>query len=126
MVALGFVVAGTTSCKHPGSAKLEGHWRGTRAEGVTAAAQEAANTFATQTEIVAHGNLLTISTPQMPGAKGQQATYVVDDENKTTLVLHTDQDGPGNKETFGFGPDGKTMTWRLGDGQSIHFLKLKD
>jgi len=36
-----------TSCKHPGSAKLEGRWRGTRAEGVGPAVQEAANTFAT-------------------------------------------------------------------------------
>lgn len=110
-------------CKHPGSAKLEGHWRGTRAEGVGAAAQDAANAFATQTEITARGNVITVSTPQ---SKGQQGTYVVDDENKTTLVLHTDKDGPASRETFSFAEDGKTMTWRLDEGRSIVFQKLKD
>ena len=91
--------------------------------------------FATQTEIVARGNLITISTPgqvgqgqggQAPAAKSLQATYVVDDENKTTLVLHTDKDGLANKETFAFGEDGKTMTWRLGEGRTILFQKLKE
>jgi len=133
---LGFVslvalvsLALASGCKHPGSARLEGRWRGTRAEGVGPAVQEAANTFATQTEIVARGNLITISTPPpfgAPATKGQQATYVIDDENKTTVVLHTDKDGLANKETFAFGEDGKSMTWRLGEGRTIIFTKLKE
>ena len=110
-------------CKHPGSAKLEGRWKGVRAEGVGPAVQDAANAFATQTEITARGNVITVSTPQ---SKGQQGTYVVDDENKTTVVLHTDKDGPANKETCGFSEDGKTMTWRLGEGRTIVFQKTKD
>lgn len=110
-------------CKHPGSAKLEGRWKGVRADGVGPAVQDAANAFATQTEITARGNVITVSTPQ---SKGQQGTYVVDDENKTTVVLHTDKDGPANKETFGFSEDGKTMTWRLGEGRTIVFQKTKD
>jgi len=114
---------GTIGCKHPGSAKLEGRWKGVRAEGVGPAVQDAANAFATQTEITARGNVITVSTPQ---SKGQQGTYVVDDENKTTVVLHTDKDGPANKETFGFSEDGKTMTWRLGEGRTIVFQKTKD
>jgi hypothetical protein len=120
------VFASTTSlvgCKSPGSAKLEGHWRGTRADGVDAAAQSAANTFATQTEITSRGNLITVSTPQ---SKGQLGTYMVDEENKTTVVLHTDKDGPASLETFSFNEDGKTMVWRLGEGRSIVFEKIKD
>lgn len=109
-------------CKHPGSAKLEGRWRGTRADGVGPAAQDAANAFALATEITARGNLITVQTPQSK----QQGTYVVDDENKTTVVLHTDKDGPANKETFAFADDGKTMTWRLGEGRTITFAKAKE
>ena len=109
-------------CKHSGSAKLEGRWRGTRAEGVSPAVQEAANTFATQTEIVAKGNLIAITTPS---TKPQQSTYVVDDESKTTVVLHTEKDVT-TRETFAFNNDGKTMSWRVGDGRTIVFTKLKD
>jgi hypothetical protein len=116
-------LASTAGCKAQGSARLEGRWRGTRAEGVAAANQDAANAFATQTEIVARGNVLTVSTPQ---AKNQQSTYVVDDENKTTVVVHTDKDGPTSRETFAVTEEGKTMAWRLGDGRSIVFQKLKD
>lgn len=109
-------------CKHPGSAKLEGHWRGTRADGVSPGQQDAANAFALGTEIIARGEKLTVSTP---GAKGIQSTYVVDDENKTTVVLHTEKDGLAAKETFVF--DGtKTMTWKMGGGASIVFQKIKD
>jgi hypothetical protein len=110
-------------CKRSGSAKLEGHWRGTRAEGVGAIAQDAANAFAVQTEITAHGNLITVSTPD---SKGKQGSYVVDDENKTTVVLHTDKDGPTSRETFAFTDDDKTMTWRLGEGRTIIFQKLEE
>ena len=121
-LAIGAAAMGAIGCKHPGSAKLEGHWRGTRADGA-GSAQDAANAFASGTEIIARGDKITVSTPQ---SKGQQATYVVDDENKTTVVLHTDKDGPANKETFQFGDDGKTMVWRLGEGRTITFQKLKE
>jgi hypothetical protein len=116
------IAVGVIGCKHPGSAKLEGRWKGTRADGVGPAAQDAANTFALGTEITARGNLITVQTPQSK----QQGTYVVDDENKTTVVLHTDKDGPANKETFAFADDGKTMTWRLGEGRTITFAKAKE
>jgi hypothetical protein len=121
VLAICAIVTGALGCKHGGSAKLEGHWKGTRAEGVAAAQQDAANAFALQTEITAKGDKITVSTPQ---SKGQQATYIVDDENKTTLVLHTDKDGPASTETFQFNGDGKSMTWRLGEGRTITFQKL--
>jgi hypothetical protein len=111
------------ACKHPGSTKLEGRWKGVRAEGVSAERQHDANTFAVGTQISAKGNVITITTPQ---GKPQQGTYFVDDENKTTLVIHTDKDGPAAKETFAFGDDGKTMTWRIGEGRTIVFEKQKD
>lgn len=114
--------ASAIGCKHP-SSKLEGHWKGTRADGVPAGAQDAANAFATQTEIVARGTTITISTP---GTKGQQGTFVVDSESPSVVLVHTDKDGPANKETFSFTDDGKTMTWRLGDGRTITFQKQKD
>ncbi len=114
--------ASAIGCKHP-SSKLEGHWKGTRADGVPAGAQDAANAFATQTEIVARGTTITISTP---GTKGQQGTFVVDSESPSVVLVHTDKDGPANKETFSFTDDGKTMTWRLGDGRTMTFQKQKD
>ena len=123
-LAIGGALFGASmiGCKHP-SSKLEGHWKGTRADGVAAGAQDAANAFATQTEIVARGNSITISTP---GTKGQQGTFVVDSETPSVVLVHTDKDGPANKETFSFAEDGKTMTWRLGDGRTITFQKLKE
>ena len=121
-LVLALAIAGSIGCKHPGS-KLEGHWKGTRAEGVGLASQEAANAFATQTEITAKGTTITITTP---GAKPQTATFVVDSENPNTVVVHTDKDGADKKETFGFTDEGKTMTWRMGDGRTLTFQRQKD
>lgn len=123
-LAIGGALCGAfaSGCKHS-SSKLEGHWKGTRADGVAAGVQDAANTFATKTEIVAKGNSITINTP---GTKGQQGTFVVDSETPTVVLVHTDKDGPSNKETFSFTDEGKTMTWLLGDGRSIVFQKQKD
>lgn len=123
-LVLAFAIAlGAIGCKHPGSAKLEGHWKGTHAEGVTGPSQDAANAFAVATEVIARGNQITVNTPS---TRGPQSAYVVDDENKTTVVLHTEKDGPNAKETFVFGDDGKTMTWKMGEGHSIAFKKIKD
>jgi uncharacterized protein (TIGR03067 family) len=121
-LVLALAIAGSIGCKHP-SSKLEGHWKGTRAEGVGAGAQDAANAFATQTEITAKGTTITITTP---GAKPQAATFVIDSENPSTVVVHTDKDGAEKKETFGFADEGKTMVWRLGEGRSITFQRVKD
>ncbi len=109
-------------CKR-GSSRLEGRWRGVRVEGVAPAMQEKANSFANETEIAARGNVITVSTP----TRGeQQSAFVVDEETKASIILHTERDGLANKETFVFGDDGKTMTWRMGDGRSITFVRVKD
>ena len=119
-LVLALAIAGSIGCKHPGS-KLEGHWKGTSGE--SPGAQVAANAFATQTEITAKGTTITITTP---GSKPVAATFVVDSENASTVVVHTDKDGAANKETFGFTDDAKTMTWRMGEGRTITFQRQKD
>lgn len=121
-LVLALAIAGSIGCKHP-SSKLEGHWRGTRAEGVAPGAQEAGNAFATKTEITAKGTTITISTP---GAKPQAATLVIDSESATTVVAHTDKDGASNTQTFSFSDEGKTMVWRMGEGRTMVFQRQKD
>jgi hypothetical protein len=121
-LVLALAIAGSIGCKHPGS-KLEGHWKGTRAEGVGPGAQDAANAFATQTEITAKGTTITIT---VPGAKPQAASFVIDSENPTTVVVHTDKDGADKQETFAFSDEGRTMVWRLGEGRTMTFQRLKD
>ena len=107
-------------CKHPGSQKLEGRWKGQKAEGVTEAVQVSANSFATGTEIVAQGNQIAILTP---GGRNLPATYVVDKEDATTVVIHTDRDGTA--ETFTFNEKADTMVWKIDDQRSITFKKVQ-
>jgi hypothetical protein len=111
-------VAFMASCKHPGSAKLEGHWKGQHAEGIPAEAQVNANVFATGSEIVARGNQISITTP---AAKNVTATYFVDKEDASTLVIHTDKDT--TSETFVF-KDAKTMAWKVDERRTIVFKKI--
>ena len=111
--------ASAASCKHPGSAKLEGRWKGHRAAGVPAEAQASADAFAMGSEIVAKGNQITISTP---AAKNVSATYFVDKEEPTGLVIHTDKDV--SSETFVF-VDPKTMSWKVDEKRSIVFKKVE-
>ncbi|HEY8040525.1 MAG TPA: hypothetical protein VIF15_12055, partial [Polyangiaceae bacterium] len=58
------LVALAVACHRGGSARLEGHWRGVRAEGVGAESQSAANAFATGTELEVKGDAITVSTPR--------------------------------------------------------------
>jgi len=118
------LAASAAACKRSsaGSAKLEGRWRGTRADGVTAPeAQLPATVFATGTEIIARGNQIAVTTPS---GKPQQATYFVDSEEKNSVVIHTDKDGPAARETFMFSDDGKTMMWRIDERRSIVFQRI--
>jgi hypothetical protein len=116
VLALLLVVSG---CKHPGSSKLEGHWRGQSAEGVADTVQLQAGAFATATEIIAAGNQIAIQTP---AGRNPAATYFVDKEDATTLVIHTDRDG--SAETFTFNPRADVMVWRIDSQRSITFKKV--
>lgn len=109
----------TLGCKHPGSQKLEGRWKGQRAEGVPETAQLGANTFALATEIVAQGNQIAIQTP----AGRNTGTYVVDKEDASTLVIHTEREG--SPETFTFNEKADVMVWKIDAQRSITFKKVQ-
>ena len=107
------------ACKHPGSQKLEGHWKGQSALGVASEHQINANVYALGTDIIAKGNQISISTP---AAKNVTATYVVEKEDAATLVIRTDKDS--SSETFIF-TDAKTMQWKVDDRRAIVFKKIE-
>lgn len=117
---LAIVLFASVACggKPRGSARLEGRWRGVRAEGVEAGVQMQANVFATGTEIIAKGDQISITTP---AAKGLTAKYTVEKDDKASLVIRTDKDAA--TETFAFGDDPTQMTWRVDERKSIVFKK---
>jgi len=111
-------VLGVAGCRGDGAAKLQGHWRGVRAEGVAGDTAGAANAFATGTELEVKGDSITVTTPR----DKQSGRYKVVRQDKTTLVITTDKDGPGEPQTFTFADD-KTMRWAVLDGRAIVFAK---
>lgn len=115
-IALLFCAAG---CKHQGSQKLEGHWKGQRADGVPETSVQAANVFAQGSDIYAQRDQITINTP---GGRNAWAVYTIDKEDATTLVLHTDRD-PG-AETFMFN-DTNTLVWKVDAQRSITFKRVR-
>lgn len=107
-------------CKHQGSAKLEGHWRGQKAEGVAESVQLSTNVFAGSAEIFAHNDQIVVQTA---AGRPPAATYTVDKEDATTLVIHTDRDR--TTETFVFDPVTGSMTWKVDATRSIVFHKVE-
>jgi hypothetical protein len=120
LVLAALLISAALGCKHPGSPKLEGHWKGQKAEGVPDTALVPANSFAQSTEIIAQGDQIAIQTP---AGRNPAAKYVVDKEDATTLVIHTDRDG--SAETFTFNEKADVMVWRIDAQRSITFKKLQ-
>jgi hypothetical protein len=113
-VPFAIVAVGLAACKHP--SRLEGHWKGTRAEGVSGDVQAQANQFAAAMELEVKGDQIKVTTPR----ESQTGTFkVVKDEN-STLVITTDKDGPESRESFTFVND-RTMKWMVMDGKTIVF-----
>jgi hypothetical protein len=112
------VFAWLLACSHPGSTRLEGRWRGVRAEGVSGDAQAAANAFAVSTEIEVRGDAITVSTPK----DKQSGRYRVVRDDKASVVITTDKDGLDEPQTFTF-LDARTMKWAVLDGKSIVFAR---
>jgi hypothetical protein len=106
------------ACKHSGSPRLEGRWKGTRADGVPSEAQAAANAFATQTQIDVHGDQITVTTPK----DHQTGKYKVVREDKAAVVIVTDKDAPDDAQTFTF-VDDRTMKWTVLEGKTITFAR---
>jgi len=107
------------SCRRPGSPKLEGHWKGQKAEGVPDTALVAANAFAAGTDIIAQGDQIAIQTP---AGRNPSARYVVDKEDATTVVIHTEREGTA--ETFTFNDKADVMVWKIDAQRSITFKKV--
>ena len=84
-------------------------------------AQLPGDTFAQGTEIIAQGNQIAIQTP---AGRNPAATYTVDKEDPTTLVLHTDRDS--STETFTFNEKADVMVWKVDAVRSITFRKMAD
>src|SRR5690242_16504445 len=89
-----FALAGCRS----GSARLEGTWKGTRADGIASDVSAAANTFASQTTLVVKGDQITLTFPR----ETQTGKYKIVREDKSTVVIVTDKDGPNDQQTFTF------------------------
>jgi hypothetical protein len=106
---------------HGGSARLEGKWRGVRTDGVAPESLVSATAFASGTEIDFHGNAITIKTPK----DTQTGKYKVIREDKASIVIVTDRDGPDDKQTFTFDGE-KMMKWAILEGKTITFMKEPD
>jgi hypothetical protein len=106
------------ACGGDGSARLQGRWRGVRADGVSSDALAAANAFAVGTELEIKGDSITVTTPK----DRQSGKYKVVKQDKATLVITTDKDGPADPQTFTF-VDDKTVRWAVLEGKSILFSK---
>jgi hypothetical protein len=111
-------LAWVAGCGGAGSARLQGKWKGQKAEGVVPAALASANTFAAGMLLEVKGDAITVTT-----ARDRQAgRYKVIKEDPKTVVIATDKDGLGDPQTFTF-PDDKTLKWAVADGQTIVFAK---
>jgi len=103
-------------CKH--TSRLEGRWRGDHAEGVAPELQKAADDFAKKMEIVFQGERLTV----VVGRDKQSGTFHVDNADSTSVILHTDRDGPQDRQQFTLTGE-KTMRWSVLEGKAIAFVK---
>ena len=97
---------------------MAGHWRGVRAEGVTAETQDAANAFAGKMQIDVNGDVITLIT----ATDKQTGHYKVVSEDKSKTIVVTDRDAPTDQQTFTFA-DAKTMKWTVVSGKAIVFVK---
>jgi hypothetical protein len=120
-LALCAMASSTTACGRAGSARLEGRWRGVRAEGGSGGSSEslvAANLFALRTELEVSGDTMKITT----GTETQVGRYRVVYENDTSVTITTDKDGPDAPQTFTFeGP--RALRWLAAQGESLVFAK---
>ena len=103
-------------CRIAGSERLQGHWRGVRAEGVSPDAAPAANAFAAAMELSVKGDTIAVTTAR----DRQSGRYRVIFESATKLVIASDRDA--TPETFTI-PDPQTLKWSVFDGKAIVFVK---
>jgi hypothetical protein len=112
-----FVVVALTACGSKGSARLEGSWKGVRAEGVQQYQQAAADSYAVGTAFEFKGKNVTLKSPK----SSSTARFHVEKDEGSTVVITTDKDAK-DPQTFTF-MDPKTFRWSTAPGQSIVFAK---
>lgn len=112
------IAAMALACRGGSAGKLEGRWRGIKATGVGSDQVQAANLFAGAMELDFHGDQVSVHT----GSEKQSARFRVVHDDKTSVTIATDQDGPDDAQTFTFSDD-KTMTWAVMPGKTILFQK---
>ena len=115
LVVTGLALAG---CKKSPQARLEGHWRGSKVEGVSADVQAAANAFAVQMELDFKGETVSVRTTR----EKQSSKYKVVRSDKTSVVIVTDADGATDEQTLTFVTD-DSLKWKVLDGKAVTFLK---
>jgi len=106
------------ACKK--TSRLEGHWKGLRVEGQTAALRpvyQAVTAYAGELDLVAKGNQLTMD---MPG-KTRTAEFTVHKDQGSEVVISV---AGGDQETFLF-PTENTMRWLIAEQTFIVFQKQK-
>ena len=115
LLVFGLALAG---CKKSPQARLEGHWRGSKVEGVSADVQAAANAFAVQMELDFKGETVSVRTTR----EKQSSKYKVVRSDKTSVVIVTDADGATDEQTLTFVTD-DSLKWKVLDGKAVTFLK---
>ena len=105
-----------SACKKSGISRLEGHWRGSKVEGISPDQEAAAASAAPKFELEVRGDSLTIKTPK----ETVSSKISLVRESPESIVIKSDADG-NNEETFTF-KDEKTVAWKV-DNRSITFTK---
>jgi hypothetical protein len=113
-----FLAGSIGACTGAGAARLQGHWRGVRAEGVPGDVAAAANAFATGVSIDVRGDSMSVT----QGDHRQVGRYRVVEEDAAKVVLTTDADGPLEPHTFVY-VDQDTMRWDAVGGKGIVFVR---
>jgi len=116
--AVSALVTCLSACHKAGSSRLEGKWRGGKAEGVLPSAQANATQFALDTELEFTGENITVHTADSK----QSAKYKVVREDKRSIIIETDRDGPNDPQTFTF-DDERNMRWQILPGKTVSFVR---
>jgi len=101
---------------HKGSVKLQGHWRGTRTDGVPSEVQSQADRYASQVDVEFKGDVMTVIAPNGTAT----SRYKVTKEDKGSVTIVTEADG--TEESLSFETE-TTMKWAPQPGKSITLTK---
>lgn len=115
VLCLAVAVAG---CRKSAAQRLEGHWRGVKATGVSPDAQSAANLYASQMELDFKGDKVSVQN----GHEKQSGKFKIVSEDKTSFTLVTDGDGTADEQKFTIDSD-KEISWAVLPGKTIQFQK---